>query len=135
MPLGFCLAIFLATYRKPKIFTMHLFWGLTCSLIFETVQPFLGRFSDLADVISNTTGYVLGYLTAFVAIRFFHLKPAALIGLSTDCNDEAVQNISGIRFVFVTIAYITSRLPMNISVSISDIYNKLNSGDNVHSQG
>ncbi|MBR4098741.1 MAG: VanZ family protein [Clostridium sp.] len=57
LPVGFSVALL---WRKPR------WWksgaaGIFCSLLIESVQFFIGRSTDIDDVILNTTGALLGY--------------------------------------------------------------------------
>ena len=42
--------------------------GFLISIGAETVQAFIGRFSDATDVMSNTGGYLLGFYTAVAVV-------------------------------------------------------------------
>lgn len=129
MPLGFVVALRLACNENPYPFSIHVCWGVVVSIVVETIQAFIGRFSDITDVFSNGTGYVVGFLIAQMSIRMFALSPLALLGMSLDRGDDRLNNIAGIRFIYLAITFLTSVLPFNLTVSLTDIFGKLTALD------
>lgn len=116
MPLGFLVAVFLATKLKlnsPGIFP----WlGFFLSVGVEVIQAFIGRFSDATDVLSNGSGYLLGFLIARAALVRYRINPADLVGLST---------LIRLRFLYLVVVILTALLPLDISFSIVQISGKL----------
>ena len=124
LPLGVFVCLYQASYKKVKLVCLALFFGFFISFIVETLQAFVGRYSDLIDIISNGSGYLLGYVIAYIALTHFHLTPSSLLGLQSESDDTTLKSISGLRFAYIAISYVTCILPLNITVSLSDIYSK-----------
>lgn len=61
LPLGFLVPLFCGRFRS---FHAALLLGVSCSLFIELAQIFTYRLSDVNDLVTNTTGAVLGYLLA-----------------------------------------------------------------------
>lgn len=57
LPIGFSAALL---WRKPR-WWKSMSAGFLCSVLIEFVQFFIGRSTDIDDVILNTTGALLGY--------------------------------------------------------------------------
>lgn len=130
MPLGFLLAMYISCSRRIPPFSFHLCWGILLSVCVEITQGFIGRYSDITDVLSNGTGFALGFLIARLSVSVFGVKPASLLGqLSTDKSD-ALNTLTGIRFVYVSITFLTCLLPLDITVSLTDIFGKLSADGN-----
>ncbi|WP_197479373.1 VanZ family protein, partial [Oleiphilus sp. HI0132] len=127
MPLGFLCSLYIASKSSPRLMSPYLFVGFLVSTLVEITQAFIGRYSDISDVISNTSGFITSYFVAYIALKHFHFSPSSLLGIEQKSDNAALQNISGIRFIYIAVAYITCLLPLNITVSLSDIYAKLNS--------
>ena len=125
MPLGFLVAMFIACTKRITLINIHLCWGVLISLCVEITQAFIGRFSDFTDIVSNGTGYVIGFVIALQSINRFGMRPAALLGLVSEENTDTLNTLSGIRFVYLTVAFVTCLLPLDITVSFADIYGKL----------
>lgn len=125
IPLGFVFVFYRASHTSIKILSPYLLFGFVVSLFVEVLQSFVGRFSDISDILSNATGYFLGYVTAYAAIRIYHLDPGLLIGIPKESTSTPQKTVSGLRFVYITISYITCLLPLNITVSLSEIHQKL----------
>ena len=130
IPLGFLVAMYLASKNKLTLFGISLLWGVIISVTVETVQAFIGRVSDATDVMSNGAGYLLGFLIAYFSVKRFGLSPAAMLGLDTGIRSDKLNTLVGLRFVYITIALFTALLPFDLSVSIPDIYRKLQAIDN-----
>lgn len=132
MPLGFLVAMYLACKDNLKWFGIHPWWGFILSFNVEIIQAFIGRFSDATDVMSNGTGYMLGFFVAYAGVTRFGLSPIAILGLDTGVRGDKLNTLIGLRFVYVTIAVFTALLPLDISVSVGQIYRKLQaSGDDM----
>lgn len=133
MPLGFLIAMYRATFKKVTLLTPLILLGFAVSCSVEIIQAFIARTSDIVDVITNTTGYILGYVIAWAAVSIFNLQPQVILGLSSDENSGRIeQSLSAIRFIYIAIATITNLLPLNITVSLSDIFAKTQSvGENI----
>ena len=129
IPLGFLVAMYLASKDKLNLFRISLFWGAIVSFAVETIQAFIGRVSDATDVMSNGVGYLLGYLIAYFSVKRLGLSPAAMLGLDTEIRSDKLNTLVGLRFIYVAIALFTALLPFDLTVSISDIYRKLQAID------
>ena len=132
MPLGFLVAMYLACKGNLKWFGIHLWWGFILSVHVEIIQAFIGRFSDVTDIMSNGTGYMLGFFVACVGITRFGLSPVAVLGLDTGVRGDKLNTLVGLRFVYVVITLFTALLPLDVNVSVGQIYGKLQAtGDNM----
>jgi VanZ family protein len=133
MPLGAAFAAWVACRKPIRYLTPALLIGFVVSVTVEVIQAFIGRFSDPADVVSNSAGYIAGYLVMAAAVRVFHLRPASLLGMDLDDSQHSrVSTLSAVRFLYIAIFYFVQLLPLNISVSLQQIYSKLtaaNPGD------
>jgi glycopeptide antibiotics resistance protein len=127
LPLGVFVCLYQASFKKIKLISLSLIFGFLISLIVETIQAFVGRYSDLTDILSNGSGYMLGYIITYIALTHFHLSPSSLLGIQSESDDKTLKSISGLRFSYIAISYVTCILPLNISVSLSDIYAKFSS--------
>ncbi len=125
MPLGFLVAMFIACTNRISTFCIHLLWGVLLSLGVEITQAFIGRFPDFTDIVSNGTGYACGFLIAQISINSFGIKPSALLGIVSEGDTENLNTLSGIRFVYLAVTFVACLLPLDITVSFSDIYAKL----------
>lgn len=73
MPLGFFLPAFWRDYRKLWKTTL---FGFTASVVIEILQIFTFRATDINDLITNTTGTLLGWCAARLMLRLFPaIKP------------------------------------------------------------
>lgn len=124
MPLGFLLAMYRAALKRLKLISPLLLVGFLVSLFVEVTQAFIGRTSDVIDIVSNSSGYLLGYLVAWMAVYRFHLEPDIILGINKASETRTEQTLSAFRFIYVAVATITSLLPFNITVSLSDIFGK-----------
>ncbi|MCP5348767.1 MAG: VanZ family protein [Gammaproteobacteria bacterium] len=124
MPLGFLVALSLAPARLSRP-GLHWGWGFLLSVGVEVVQAFIGRFSDATDVVSNGTGYVLGFAIARIAVLHFGVSPAALLGLESGGQEQHLKNVTGLRFIYLTVVLIAVLLPLDISFSLSQLAAKL----------
>lgn len=126
MPYGLLVGASLACKRSLRFLHPAIFIGLLTSLIVEVTQPFIHRYSDPTDVISNSLGYLLGYLCILVAVKRFRLHPPHLLGMELNkSGDEPMFLLEGLRFLCIALFIIISLLPFDISVTLSDIYAKL----------
>ncbi len=125
MPLGFLVAMALAAAGRLQRPGFHWCWGLLLSVIVEVVQAFVGRFSDATDVLSNSCGYLLGFVIARHGVFHFAMSPAGLLGLEAGGQADRLNNLAGIRFIYVAVVLVTSLLPLDISVAMTGIYGKL----------
>jgi len=125
IPLGIFLSL-AVSQTKPRFLTPWLGIGFAISLLMETLQAGVGRYPDSVDLITNTTGFLLGFWMISIAIRFFGLQGAVLIGFfSREETDSKTKAIAALRFLYISIYFITALLPFDISVSFSQIYAKL----------
>lgn len=69
VPMGFLLPLLWERYRKGM---RAIYFGLCVSLTIEIVQLFLGRATDVNDLIANTAGTALGFLAAFPLRNLIH---------------------------------------------------------------
>lgn len=124
LPLGFLWHYRLEASGVHRIGLRPWLWGFFISLLVETLQAFLDRYSDPTDLITNTTGYILGFLLAGIAIRRFRLTPARLLGIHRP--GQLVYSLAGLRFLYASIMVFVSLLPFDLSVRLSELYAKLN---------
>jgi len=125
IPLGM---LFCATrsIRKPIAFVNYgLLLGFLISCFVETVQAFIGRYSDLADIVSNSLGFIVGHQIMWWAIYRIRLNLAHLLGISVNDEDSSLRTLTGLRFAYIVTAYFVSLLPLDITVSLSEIYEKM----------
>lgn len=124
MPLGFLIAMYRASLNRLELISPLIVVGFLVSIFVEVTQAFIGRTSDLMDIISNGSGHILGYLVAWIAVKQFHLEPDIILGLNQESETRTEQTLSAIRFVYLAITTITSLLPFNVTVSLSELYSK-----------
>ncbi|MCP4448866.1 MAG: VanZ family protein, partial [Myxococcales bacterium] len=125
MPLG----VFLALSRSAKggsFVSLWLFGGLAVSLTMEVGQSFIGRTPDVADLVTNTSGYVMGYWIIVAAIRFYGLNPLVFMGFHAgESQDRKTQSIAAFRFIGVCVYVLIALLPFDVSVKLTDLYAQL----------
>ncbi len=125
MPLG----VFLALARSAKggrFVSPWLFGGLAVSLTMEFGQSFIGRTPDMVDLVTNTTGFLLGYWIIVAAIRFYGLNPMVFMGFHPgETQDRKTQSIAAFRFIGVCVYVLIALLPFDVSVKLSDLYAQL----------
>lgn len=123
IPLGVFLAL---SRRKPKILSPWLALGFGVSLAMEFGQTFIGRHPDAVDLVTNTAGYIIGYLVVAVGVSVYGLNPLVLLGLDPDSEqDSRTQSIAAIRFIYISIYVLVALLPFDVSVSLSRLYEQL----------
>jgi len=116
MPLGFLVALFLASKDRLSRAGIFLWLGFVLSVGVEVIQAFIGRFSDATDVLSNGSGYLLGFYIARTALIRYRINPAGLLRLDT---------LTRLRFIYLTLVIFAALLPLDISVSMAQIVSKL----------
>lgn len=124
MPLGFLLAMYRATFKELVLLTPLLLLGFVVSTSVEITQAFINRTSDIVDIITNTSGYVLGYLIAWIAVNWFQLRPQVILGLSGNSSGNLEQSLSAIRFIYIAVTTVAVLLPLDVSVSLTNIHAK-----------
>jgi len=125
VPLGVFLALAVAR-RKARFLSPWIFVGTLVSVIMEVGQSFIGRHPDLVDIVTNSTGHVIGYWVIVAGVRFYGLDPVVFLGLDAgDKQDARTQSIAALRFIYICIYGLIALLPFDISVSLSKIYAKL----------
>jgi len=129
MPLGFLVALYLASSNGAISSKVYPWLGFLLSVGVEVIQAFIGRFSDATDVLSNGGGYLLGFYIARTAVIRYSINPASLLGLATGSHADKLNTLVGLRFVYLAIVIVTALLPLDISVSMTQIYGKLQAGD------
>ena len=72
MPLGFLVPVIWKNYRSVKIMVLM---GFVVSVTIEILQIFAFRLTDIDDLITNTTGTVIGY---YISKRFSFKLPFQL---------------------------------------------------------
>lgn len=92
VPLGFLLPVFCRRYRNLGWTTL---FGLILSLVIELMQIFTLRATDINDLMTNTTGTVLGWLLGRIFIRFVPGYPL----------DERSQNVKTVFLVTFLIMF------------------------------
>lgn len=122
LPLGIFLSLAVSAGR-PRYFTPWLFMGTLLSAAIETTQFFIGRYPDLVDITTNTSGFLLGFWMVVVAIKYWHLKPEVLIGLNPlESSNAKIESLAAFRFLYICVYFIVALSPFNITVRFSDIY-------------
>ena len=127
IPLGLFLS-FTVSFRKPRFVTAWLLTGFLLSVVMEVSQYFVGRFPDPVDLITNTTGFLFGFWLGVFAIKYFGLRPSAVIGINADDQTSTKLNaIASFRFFYMAVYLVSSFLPFDFSFNPSNIYAKLHS--------
>ncbi|WP_186819737.1 VanZ family protein [Priestia megaterium] len=72
LPLGFFVALIWKKYHSIK---KVIILGLSVTCLIEFIQYFIGRSSDIDDVLLNTFGTVIGYVVLLI-IQYLISKPA-----------------------------------------------------------
>jgi len=129
MPLGLLVALLLECRGQLRKWSWHLAWGAGLSVVVETAQAFIGRWSDATDVLANSSGFILGYMIAYFSIARNGIKPAVLLGFSTTGQGDRLNTLVGMRFAYVAVVLITAALPLDISVSASNLLAKFQAVD------
>ncbi len=125
IPLGLFLS-FAVSFRKPRFVTPWLIAGFLLSVTIEVFQFFVGRFTDPVDLITNTIGFVFGFWLGVFAIKYFGLRPSAVIGINADDQTSTKLNtIASIRFFYIAVYLVSSFVPFDVSFDLGDIYAKL----------
>lgn len=125
MPLGVFLAL-ARSARGGRFVSPWLLGGFLVSLTMELGQTFIGRTPDMVDLITNTSGYVLGYWIIVAAIRFYGLNPMVFMGFHPgETQDRKTQSIAAFRFIAVCVYVLIALLPFDVSVKLSDLYAQL----------
>lgn len=70
LPLGFLLPI---VWNK-KSFANYICAGIITSVALELIQPIMGRSFDIDDLITNTIGFIIGYLLYIICDNFCKRK-------------------------------------------------------------
>lgn len=127
MPLGIFLAGYHHAGRSPerKTLVFGVLAGFLISVLVELVQAFIGRYSDIIDVISNGSGHAISYILFTFAVRKYKLNPLHLLGMNTSDGAGIAKSIAGVRFIYVAVVYIVSLLPFNISVRLNELIAQL----------
>ncbi len=131
MPLGALVAIVISFGPRLRLTHPAIFLGALLSIVIETVQAFVGRYSDPTDVVSNGIGHALGFLIMAIAILRFQLRPRSLLGLPERTAPVSfAQTLKGIRFVYVAVFVVVALVPLDFAIGVQDILSKLQgSGD------
>ncbi len=125
IPLGLFLS-FVVSFRKPRFMTPWLGIGFLLSIGMEVSQYFVGRYPDRVDLLTNTLGYLAGFWMGVFGIKYFGLRPSAVIGINADDQTSTKLNaIASIRFFYMTVYLISSFVPFDLSFGLSNIYDKL----------
>ena len=126
MPLGLLFCAASSARGRPRFLSIGLLGGFWVSCFVEVTQIFIGRYSDAVDVLSNSLGFVAGYWIMWWAIYRFRVDIAHFLGLGAEDADSALNTLQGLRFGYVSVAYFVSLLPLNVTVSLGVIYDKVN---------
>lgn len=126
MPFGLLVVCALSFRSRPLYLHPAIAVGFAFSMIIETIQAFVGRFSDPTDVLSNGLGFAVGYLLMVYAVRQFQLSPAHLLGLSAGgAGASRSQTLRGIRFLYLSTFVVVALVPLDFAVGITQIFAKL----------
>ena len=124
LPLGLLVALRRGTVGQGP-WSAWLLLGPVVSMSLEIAQAFTDRWPDPVDVLTNSSGYVLGYALVFAAIRRFDLRPQVLLGLSAVHHDEKVRTVAGMLFLYVCVYAVLQLVPLDLTVSLGRIHAKL----------
>lgn len=125
IPLGLFLSL-TVSFRKPRFFTPWLFIGFLLSVSMEISQYFIGRYADPLDLITNTLGSIFGFWLGVFAIKYFGLRPSAILGINPDDQTSTkVNTVASIRFLYIAVYLVSSFLPFDLIFNPSYIYAKL----------
>ncbi len=125
IPLGLFLSL-TVSFRKPRFFTPWLLLGFFLSAFMEISQYFIGRYADPVDLLTNTLGSIFGFWLGVFAIKYFGLRPAAVLGINPDDQTSTkVNTIASIRFLYIAVYLVSSFLPFDLTFHFSHIYAKL----------
>lgn len=125
LPLGIFLSLAVSSAR-PRILTPWLALGTGVSLSMEFIQAFIDRFSQIADIVTNSAGFMAGFLIVIIGVRRYGLDASTLIGLDSSIElDRRIRTIAALRFLYICVFFIVALLPFNISISVSRIYSQL----------
>jgi VanZ family protein len=125
LPLGLFLSL-AVSWRRPRFATAWLLGGTAVSLLMEMIQAIIGRHSDPVDVLTNTTGFMLGFWVVVASIRMFGLRPSAFLGIGPgDGQDQKIQSLAALRFLYACLYLIVAIIPFDISVRTNRVYGQL----------
>lgn len=124
LPLGTLVALRLGPSRV-RVWSPWLLLGSAVSVCLELTQAFTDRSPDPVDVLTNTSGHVIGYVVGLVAIRRFGFRPEVLLGLAGAHHDEKRRTVAGLLFLYVCVYVVIQMVPFDVSVSLSRIHAKL----------
>jgi len=123
MPLGFLVAMLLTSLGgRLASHGVHRWWGFVLSVGVEVAQAFIGRFSDATDVLSNGSGYLLGFAIARYSVTGIGLHPASLFG---QAPGNRLDTLAGLRFIYVALVIVIALLPLDFVASVFQISAKL----------
>jgi glycopeptide antibiotics resistance protein len=92
----------------------------------EISQYFIGRYADPVDLITNTFGSILGFWLGVYAIKYFGLRPSAILGINPDDQTSTkVNTVASLRFLYIAVYLLSSFLPFDLVFDPSHIYAKL----------
>jgi len=97
-PPGVFLALAVAR-RRARFLTPWIFVGTLVSVIMEVGQSFIGRHPDLVDIVTNSTGHVIGYWVIVAGVRFYGLDPVVFLG-SIPATNRTPKNAVDRRVAF-----------------------------------
>ena len=125
IPLGLFLS-FTVSFRRPHLLTPWLAAGFLLSAVIEVSQYFVGRYPDPMDLITNSAGFIFGFEIGVFAIKYFGLRPSAVIGINQDdLTSTKLNAIASIRFFYIAVYLVSSFVPFDISFDPGSIYGKL----------
>lgn len=126
IPLGVFLSLTLSCRRACGWFSPWILFGTLVSYAVETTQQYIGRYPDIVDLLTNSSGFLLGFWMACFAVVVLKLQPSAIIGLSErSAKNSRLNTVTAIRFLYISIYIIVALLPFDISVSLTKISDKL----------
>lgn len=114
IPFGLFLSL-TVSFRKPRFFTPWLAAGFILSVSMESAQYFVNRSPDPVDVMTNSLGFIVGFELGVFAIKFFGLRPSAILGINPDKqNSTKINTIASIRFIYMAVYLLCSWLPFDM---------------------
>jgi VanZ family protein len=70
--IAYAALIFPIALRKPRYWQWIAFSFFAYSGVIELLQPYVNRYGEWLDMAANTTGIIIGILTASLLRRYYH---------------------------------------------------------------
>ncbi len=123
LPLGLIVPWTLRQISRNRWRWAALFYGSLLSLAMETIQTMTNRYPNVWDLITNSLGYLNGYLLMAGIIHHYGLSPSVFLGSRGGTSRGTLAG--ALRVLYLSFYVILSLLPYNISVSMAMIWGKM----------